>query len=125
MCPPTLIEHEKDIYREQMANSGKPPQVVDKIVEGKLDKWYSEVCLLEQPFVKNPDVTIKDLADDDHRRSWAKTCKVRRFRPPRSRRVRDRAECPARTGWAFFCRRSVHVSGVTGNISDRRRKHDG
>ena len=59
--PAETVTHEKEIYREQMANSGKPAQVVDKIVEGKLDKWYSEVCLLEQPFIKDPDVTIKDL----------------------------------------------------------------
>jgi elongation factor Ts len=59
--PAEKIESEKVIYREQSANSGKPPQVIDKIVEGKLDKWLSEICLLEQPFVKNPDVTIQDL----------------------------------------------------------------
>jgi elongation factor Ts len=59
--PAGAIEHEKAIYREQAANSGKPAQVVDKIAEGKLDKWLSEVCLLEQPFVKNPDMTIQDL----------------------------------------------------------------
>ncbi|MCP6769725.1 elongation factor Ts, partial [Klebsiella pneumoniae] len=54
--PADVIDREKGIYREQMANSGKPAAVVDKIVDGKLDKWYSEVCLLEQPFVKDPDV---------------------------------------------------------------------
>jgi elongation factor Ts len=59
--PADLIEREKAIYREQMATSGKPAQVIDKIVEGKLDKWLSEICLLEQPFVKNPDVTIQSL----------------------------------------------------------------
>lgn len=59
--PADTIEAEKVIYREQSANTGKPPQVIDKIVEGKLDKWLSEICLLEQPFVKNPDVTIQDL----------------------------------------------------------------
>jgi elongation factor Ts len=59
--PAAETEHEKFIYREQMANSGKPPAVVEKIIEGKLDKWYAEICLLEQPFVKNPDVTIEAL----------------------------------------------------------------
>jgi elongation factor Ts len=59
--PAESVEREKVIYREQMATSGKPASVIDKIVEGKLDKWYSEVCLLEQPFVKNPDVTIQNL----------------------------------------------------------------
>jgi elongation factor Ts len=59
--PVATIDKEKEIYREQMAGSNKPPQVIDKIVDGKLDKWYSEVCLMEQPFVKDPDMTIKDL----------------------------------------------------------------
>jgi len=62
--PADLIEREKSIYREQMISSGKPEQVIDKIVEGKLDKWLSEVCLLEQAFVKDPDVTIKSLLTD-------------------------------------------------------------
>ena len=62
--PADVIEREKTIYREQMANSGKPAPVVDKIVEGKLDKWLSEVCLLEQPFVKDPNVTIQSLLVD-------------------------------------------------------------
>lgn len=62
--PADLVESEKNIYREQMVNSGKPEQVIEKIVEGKLDKWLSEVCLLEQPFVKNPDVTIEALLVD-------------------------------------------------------------
>ncbi len=59
--PADAIEREKEIYRAQMANSGKPAAVVEKILEGKLDKWYSEVCLLEQPFIKNPDVTIQSM----------------------------------------------------------------
>ena len=59
--PAETVAHEKEIYREQMATSGKPAQVVDKIVEGKLGKFYSEVCLLEQAFVKDPDQTIDQL----------------------------------------------------------------
>jgi elongation factor Ts len=62
--PAELIEREKSIYREQMISSGKPEQVIDKIVEGKLDKWLSEVCLLEQAFVKDPDVNIQSLLTD-------------------------------------------------------------
>ncbi len=62
--PADLIEREKAIYREQAAGSGKPEQVIDKIVEGKLDKWLGEICLLDQPFVKNPDVTIQSLLTD-------------------------------------------------------------
>lgn len=59
--PTDIVEREKAIFAEQMANSGKPEHIIDQIVEGKLDKWYSEVCLLEQPYVKNPDVTIESL----------------------------------------------------------------
>jgi len=59
--PADIVEREKAIFAEQMANSGKPEHIIDQIVEGKLDKWYSEVCLLEQPYVKNPDVTIESL----------------------------------------------------------------
>ncbi|HSR51080.1 MAG TPA: translation elongation factor Ts [Acidobacteriota bacterium] len=54
------LEKEREIYRNQAAASGKPPEVVDKIVEGKMRKFYSEVCLYEQPFVKNPDQSVED-----------------------------------------------------------------
>ena len=57
--PGTLIEAEREIYKAQV--QGKPAHVADKIVEGKLEKFYGTVCLLEQGFIKNPDVTISDL----------------------------------------------------------------
>ena len=57
--PGKLIEAEREIYQAQV--KGKPANVTEKIVDGKLDKFYSTVCLLEQGFIKNPDVTIKDL----------------------------------------------------------------
>jgi elongation factor Ts len=57
--PGTLVEAEREIYKAQV--KGKPANVVEKIVDGKLDKFYSNVCLLEQGFVKNPDLMIKDL----------------------------------------------------------------
>jgi elongation factor Ts len=57
--PGKLIEAEREIYKAQV--QGKPTNVTEKIVDGKLDKFYSTVCLLEQGFIKNPDVTIKDL----------------------------------------------------------------
>jgi elongation factor Ts len=57
--PGKLIEAEREIYKAQV--TGKPANVTEKIVDGKLDTFYSEVCLLEQGFVKTPDVTIKDL----------------------------------------------------------------
>lgn len=58
---PETIEREKDIYRAQVTN--KPPQVVEKIIEGKLDKFYSDMCLLEQVFIKDPDgkKKVKDV----------------------------------------------------------------
>ncbi|MDD4013708.1 MAG: translation elongation factor Ts [Candidatus Omnitrophica bacterium] len=56
---PAAIEKEKEIFRAQI--TGKPANVVEKIVEGKLEKYYSDVCLLEQAFVKDPNVKIKDL----------------------------------------------------------------
>jgi elongation factor Ts len=54
-------ERERAIYLKQAQASGKPPQVLDKIVEGKLGKYYAEVALYEQPFIKNPDITVGDL----------------------------------------------------------------
>jgi elongation factor Ts len=59
--PADELEKEKDIVREQFKDSKKPPQIVDKIVEGKLAKFYEEVCLLEQPFIKDDKLRIKDL----------------------------------------------------------------
>jgi len=58
---PEVLERERAIFREQALAAGKPPQVVERIVEGKLEKYYSEYVLLEQPFVKNPDVTVGQL----------------------------------------------------------------
>jgi elongation factor Ts len=58
---PEAFEREKDIYRAQAAATGKPPQVVEKIVEGKMSKFYEEVCLYEQPFIKDQAVSISQL----------------------------------------------------------------
>ncbi len=57
--PQDVIEREKEIYRAQVAN--KPPQVVEKIVEGKLEKFFTDTCLVDQVFVKDPDRKIKDV----------------------------------------------------------------
>lgn len=62
--PADVVESEKAVYAAQMVNSGKSANIIDKIAEGKLDKWYSENCLLEQPFVKNPAMTIQGLLTD-------------------------------------------------------------
>ena len=56
-----LVEKERDIYRAQFAAAGKPAHVIDKIVEGKLDSYYAQICLLEQPSVRDPNVTIKQM----------------------------------------------------------------
>ncbi len=58
---PEAYEREKDIYRAQAAATGKPPQVVEKILEGKMAKFYEEVCLYEQPFIKDQTISISQL----------------------------------------------------------------
>jgi elongation factor Ts len=55
------LEREKEIYRAQAAATGKPAPVIEKIVDGKMAKFYEEVCLLEQPFIKDQAVSIKEL----------------------------------------------------------------
>ena len=55
------LEREKDIFRAQAAATGKPPAVIEKIVDGKMAKFYEEVCLLEQPFIKDQTISIKEL----------------------------------------------------------------
>ena len=59
--PEDIKDKEKEIYSDQMKDSGKPENVIEKIVVGKLNKYFSEVCLLEQEFIKDPKVKIKDL----------------------------------------------------------------
>lgn len=59
--PANVVEHEKEILKQQTLNEGKPANIVDKIVEGRIDKFFKEICLLEQPFVKNPDQTVENL----------------------------------------------------------------
>ncbi|MGA1196367.1 MAG: translation elongation factor Ts [Candidatus Latescibacterota bacterium] len=57
----SVLEKEKDIYRAQALGEGKPEKVVEKIIQGRVEKYYQEVALMEQSFVKNPDQTVKDL----------------------------------------------------------------
>lgn len=61
---PEIVGREKEIYREQALQAGKPEKVVEKIVEGKLRKFYSEVCLLNQAYIRDPDITIEDLLNE-------------------------------------------------------------
>ena len=61
---PEIVEREKEIYRDQALQAGKPEKVVEKIVEGKLRKFYSEVCLLNQAYIRDQDITIEDLLNE-------------------------------------------------------------
>ncbi len=56
-----VLNEEREIYRQQAAASGKPPAVVEKIVAGRMEKFYQEFCLMEQPFVRDPNLTVKDV----------------------------------------------------------------
>lgn len=76
--PADLVEAEKDVFRKQMEDSGKPADIVEKIVEGKLGKFYSEKCLLEQGFVKEPDSSIGKLVEAKGK-ELGDTITVRRF----------------------------------------------
>lgn len=62
--PEEILQREREIYTEQAKASGKPGHVVEKVVAGRLDKYYKENCLLEQPFVKDPDKTVKDVVTE-------------------------------------------------------------
>jgi elongation factor Ts len=59
-----VVEKEKEIYKKQALESGKPEKILDKIAEGKLEKFYQEICLVEQSFIKNPDITVKELMEE-------------------------------------------------------------
>jgi len=78
--PPEAIEREKEIYRQQMADQKKPPQVIDKIIEGKLGKFYEETCLLDQTYVRDASgkTRIKDLVTQVSAQTGEKVS-VRRF----------------------------------------------
>lgn len=62
--PADVIEREKNIYREQLAAEGKPAEMIEKIIDGKLNKFYEEICLLDQKFIKDEDKTIQQLLND-------------------------------------------------------------
>lgn len=62
--PEEELNREKSIYKEQALAEGKPEKVIDKIVEGKLKKYYEEVCLLDQRFIKDTDITVRDLVNN-------------------------------------------------------------
>lgn len=62
--PADVLNHEKEILRNQALNEGKPAAIVDKMIEGRVKKFYEEVCLLEQPFVKDPSKKITDIVNE-------------------------------------------------------------
>ncbi len=76
--PQDVLDKEKEILKEQALKSGKPEKILDKIVEGKLGKFYSERCLIEQPFVKDTDKTIKQLLEELIGKTGEK-CVIKRF----------------------------------------------
>lgn len=76
--PPAELEREREIHRQQAIDSGKPEKVADRIVAGKIDRFYSEVCLLEQAFIRDPDRKVGDLLQDTIAR-LGENIQVRRF----------------------------------------------
>jgi elongation factor Ts len=73
-----VLASEREIYREQARTTGKPENVLDKIVEGRMSKYYSEACLLEQPFVKDPSISVRDHIAA-HIQKIGENIQVRRF----------------------------------------------
>ncbi|MGD9473565.1 MAG: translation elongation factor Ts [Eubacteriaceae bacterium] len=76
--PTEELDKEKEILRNQALNEGKPEKIVDKMVEGRISKFYKEICLMEQPFVKNPDLTIEELVKEQIM-TIGENVKIRRF----------------------------------------------
>src|SRR5918996_2003887 len=76
--PAAELDREKAIYRQQALESGKPEKIVDKIVEGKMERFYSEVCLLEQSFIKDQDKKVSDVVNDSIAR-LGENIQIRRF----------------------------------------------
>lgn len=62
--PAEEVENEKKILKEQALNEGKPEAIIEKMIEGRINKFYAEICLLEQPFIKDPDKTIQQLLNE-------------------------------------------------------------
>jgi elongation factor Ts len=76
--PAAELDKEKTIYRQQALETGKPEKVVDKIVEGKIERFYSEACLLEQAFIKDPDKKVTDILNESIGR-LGENIQIRRF----------------------------------------------
>ncbi|MCE5273431.1 translation elongation factor Ts [bacterium] len=78
VLPTDQLDKEKEIYRAQASESGKPEAVLDKIVEGRVEKYYQEVCLIDQPFVKNPEVSVGEMIKNAAAK-FGEHIQVRRF----------------------------------------------
>lgn len=76
--PEKVIEKEKSILKAQALNEGKPENIVEKMVEGRIKKYYQEICLLEQPFIKDPDKTVEDIVKEQISRI-GENIRIRRF----------------------------------------------
>lgn len=74
----TFLEHEKNILHKQLADSGKPEKVINQILEGKIQKMYSDICLLKQPFVKNDQLTVDEVIKDLIAKT-GESIKIKRF----------------------------------------------
>ena len=73
-----FLAHEKDIFREQMANSGKPAHIIEQVIEGKVKKLYSDICLLEQSFIKNDQLMVKEVLQELMAKT-GESIRIRRF----------------------------------------------
>jgi elongation factor Ts len=76
--PPEVVQHEREVLTAQTRQEGKPAHVLDKIVEGRLQKFFQENCLLEQPFIKNPEQTVESYIKE-HVARLGENIRVRRF----------------------------------------------
>lgn len=76
--PDSELEHERSVLSAQAQNEGKPPAIIDKMVQGRIEKYFKEVCLMEQPFVKNPDKSV-DILIKEHIAKLGEQITVRRF----------------------------------------------
>ena len=75
---PAFLAHERDIFKEQMADSGKPEKIIEQVIEGKVKKLYSDICLLEQTFIKNDQFTVKEVLQDLIAKT-GESIRIRRF----------------------------------------------
>ena len=73
-----FLEHEKNFFKEQMTDSGKPEKIIEQIIEGKVKKLYSDICLLEQSFIKNDQLTVRDVLQELIAKT-GESIRIRRF----------------------------------------------